>query len=233
MNTFASTGDLGDIIASLPSVRALGGGHYRIGYRQSGQRESMRGARFDAIRPLLLAQPYIASCEWTEDFAGVTHDFSSFRSDTKIIYGESLAHWNARHLGVTISTEPWLAVPPSPKSAGRTVIARSARHHSTYRMWQKIVGKLKKEALFAGTPDEHKALSSTTGALIEYCPTKDLLDLASVIAGARLFIGNQSCPWWIACGLGVPCIQEVWAQAPNSRIEREGLRYWTEPPFDL
>ncbi len=227
-NVFFHTGDLGDVIASLPAVRAIGGGHYRIGPRILMQRECMRGARFESIKPLLDVQPYVLSCEWSEKPEG--YDFSTFRHDLRV--GESLAHWQARHLGVEISTAPWLLAPVDARYADRIVIARSERHHGRYRMWQKVVSR-NKDALFVGLPAEHRALQNTTQAKIEFAPTRDLLELASIIAGCRLFIGNQSCPWWIAFGLGVPTIQEVFPDAPNSRIERDGARYWDEPPFEL
>lgn len=225
---FYHAGDLGDIIASLPAVRALGGGDYLIGPGYA--RESMRGKRFDAIRPLLAAQPYISSVQWAETVPDGAMDFNTFRHDH--INGESLAHWQARHLGVEISAEPWLTAPASDRSKGRTVIARSPRYHSRWRMWNTILKK-HPDALFVGTVEEYRHLSSVTQVRFEHAPTGDLLELASIIAGCKLFAGNQSCPWWIAFALGVPTIQEVFSGSLNSRIERAEARYFDNPPFDL
>jgi hypothetical protein len=225
---FFHTGDLGDIIASLPTVRALGGGPYFIG--NGFARESMQGGRFNAIKPLLEAQTYIESVAWSDTKPNGAHDFSTFRHDP--ISGESLAHWQARHIGVEISTDPWLTVPVSDRAKGRAVIARSLRYHSRWRMWNTIL-KAHPDALFVGLREEHLHLSSTTQVKFEHAPTADLLELASIIAGCTLFIGNQSCPWWIAFALGVPTIQEVFQNSPNSRIERAGARYFDEPPFTL
>lgn len=229
MKTFSHTGDLGDIIAALPSIRALGGGRLVIFDNSKDRRESLKGARFDSIAPLLEAQPYIAGVEWSDSKPKAT-DFSEFRNDHK--FGESLAHWQARHVGATISVEPWLTVKPSDAAKGRVVISRSSRYHSPHHMWGKVLSR-NKDALFVGLPAEHEALQSRYGAKIDYLKTDDLLELAQVIAGCRLFIGNQSCPWWIAFALGVPTIQEVWPHSPNSRIERAGARYFDVPPFAL
>jgi len=233
MNTrfFGHGGDIGDCIAALPSIRAMGGGHIRIGSRPDGSRETMKGKRYEALRPLLAAQPYVASVAWTDDWSEITHDFSTFRG-SGLRQGESLAHWQARHIGTDISTEPWLSVRPSKVAYGRTVIARSPRYHNTARCWQKVVSRFK-DALFVGLPEEHKALQGFTGSKIDYAPTNDLLEMAQIIAGASLFIGNQSSPWWIACGLGVPTIQESWPYGLNSMIDRPNCRYWINPPFDL
>lgn len=225
---FFHSGDIGDIIASLPSVRAIGGGDFFIG--DGFARESMRGNRFNAIKPLLEAQPYIRSVQWSDACPNGAKDFSTFRHD--LIVGESLAHWQARHLGVEISTEPWLTVPVSDRSKGRAVIARSLRYHSRWHMWNTIL-KAHPNALFVGLREEYMHLSSATQVKFEHAPTADLLELASIIAGCKIFIGNQSCPWWIAFALGVPTIQEVFANSPNSRIERDGARYFDEPPFTL
>lgn len=234
-NVFFHTGDLGDIIASLPAVRACGGGCYTIGPAPGGivegfGRESLRGKRFECILPLLAKQPYISSVQWVEDRDVATHDFSTFRKD--IIFGEDLAHWQARHLGVDISIDPWLLVEKSNRAEGRMVISRSTRYHNKFRMWQKVVSR-NKDAVFVGLPEEHLLLQGETGARIDYAPTENLLELASIIAGCTRFMGNQSCPWWIAFGLGIPTIQEVFRHSPNSRIERDGAVYWLEPPFDL
>ena len=233
VNAFAHSGDLGDIIASLPAVRALGGGRFVITPNDPSSgatRESMQGARFDAIKPLLAAQPYIESVEWMDSFDDPTHDFRTFRNDP--IRGESLAHWQARHIGAEISTAPWLTVPISHRAKSRVVIARSARYHSRWRIWDTLF-KAYPNPIFVGLREEYLHLSSTTQVKFEHAATTDLLELASIIAGCALFAGNQSCPWWIAFALGVPTIQEVFPLEPNSRIERAGATYFDEPPFEL
>lgn len=69
--TFAIAGDIGDCIAMLPSIRHMGGGHVVItppppgvGTGQGFCRESMQGARYESIKPLLECQPYIHSVSW-------------------------------------------------------------------------------------------------------------------------------------------------------------------------
>ena len=56
---------------------------------------------------------------------------------------------------------------------------------------------------------------------IGYVKTENLLDLAELIAGAQLFIGNQSCPLAIANGLGIPTIQERFLTDANCLFNRE------------
>ncbi len=229
-HTFAHSGDLGDIIAALPTLRALGGGNIIIGPPGKDQgRESLCGERFESLRPLLEAQPYIGSVQWQADPKDFTHDLRGFRVNHE--YGESLADWQARHLNVKISHDPWLLAMRSPASLGRAVFARSARYHNDGFPWHILLTK-HRNALFVGLKSEHDDFQRKFGG-VEYCSTRNLLELAEVIAGSHLFVGNQSCPFWIAVGLGVPLIQEVWQQSPNSQIKRPNARYLMRGPFNL
>lgn len=228
--TLCHSADFGDIIASLPCLRALGGGDIVIGPHFHNQgRETLKGDRFDALRPLLEAQPYVGKVEWQDEPRGFSHDLRMFREGGQ--HAESLLSWQARHLGLTVSEDPWLAAVRSPLSLGRTVIARSLRYQNPGFPWNAVLAKHRKP-LFVGTKEEHEAFLRTAG-YAEYCPTKDLLELAQVIGGASLFVGNQSCPFWIAAGLGVAIIQETWERDPNSQIRRANTRYLMRGPFTI
>lgn len=222
--------DLGDVIAAMPTLRALGGGRIIIGPIVNAPmrgRESLKGARFEALKPLLLAQPYVEGIEWQDDPRGFTHDLRDFRHGEQ--HGESLLNWQARFLGVAASDEPWLTVEPSLVSKGRTVIARSARYHNSDFPWKEVLQE-HPNALFVGTEQEHLQFTREVGPT-EYCHTPNLLNLAGVIAGADLFFGNQSCPFWIAAGLGAPLVQEMWMPSPNSIVQRKNARYLRRGPL--
>jgi len=218
-NIYYSTGDLGDIVASLPAVRAICKGNYFIGEMWEGQRESMRGTRFDAIKPLLEIQPYIERAIWTETFPKGARDFSTFREKYRV--HENLAIQQARHIGVEISLDPWLTIDQT--ISGGAIIARTSRYRNSLFPWRKILSHFPDRA-FVGSPQEHKDFESLYGE-IGFLPTKDLLELARVIAGAQIIVCNQSCPFWIAAGLGIPIIQETFWADMNSVIERPNCRY--------
>lgn len=181
----------------------------------------MYGARFDAIRPLLEAQPYIKSCEWTWNSMAIKYDFSTFREQYQL-HG-NLAEQQARHVGVKIDLgSPWLSV-SSPIPHGVAVIARSPRYHNPIFPWRRILSAFP-ERIFVGLPMEHKAFESSFGS-IPFYPTKDLLELARVLAGARQVISNQTCAFWISVGLGQATIQETMSRDMNSIVERSNCRY--------
>jgi hypothetical protein len=140
-NVFFHTGDLGDIIAALPTIRALGGGYLILGNRHGrGGRELMSQARFDIIEPLLSAQSYLTGVERIDDAPAViasrpvellrahlvTHDFTRFRETappqergegSKLAHGGAgynLATWQAKHFKIAdLDLSPWLTVPES------------------------------------------------------------------------------------------------------------------------
>jgi hypothetical protein len=210
----------------------MGGGDIIFTERIEGKmkgRESMKGARFEAIKPLLEAQPYIGSVKWEDSPQEFTHDFRDFRQQEQ--YGESLLEWQARYLGVTASTDPWLTARRSEKSIGRAVVSRSLRYRNPGFPWNVALHK-HKEVIFVGLREEYEDFIKTCGRA-EYVPTNDLLEVAELINGADIFIGNQSCPFWIAAGLGQRLIQEGWPQQPNSQVKRPNARYLIRGPFQL
>lgn len=223
------SGDLGDIIACLPTIRALGGGHLVIFERHDkipgtlNIRESMRGKRFDFIRPLLEAQPYIESVTWSDTIPKTKYDFSTFRHDH--ILGESLLEWQARHIGVSASTEPWLSgVTPRKDMEGRIVVTRTARYQNWVVPWPAIVKAHRERIVFIGLPAEHKDFQQLVGP-VEYLPTATMLDVAEVIAGSDILIANQTAACWVGLGLGHPLIQEQSPVTRDSMIPRANAQY--------
>ena len=114
LRSFYHTGDLGDIIASLPVIRQLGGGELVIGNQSQtnpGWR-AMEGERFNAIKPLIEAQPYISTVRFEHQPQGIDFDFSEFRRVYSREY--SLSQAQARWLNVSnLNLDPWLEVTPS------------------------------------------------------------------------------------------------------------------------
>lgn len=224
LNRFLHTGDLGDIVAALPSIRQLGGGELVITDKEHPKGASPRGkmkSRFNLIKSLLDLQPYILSVEWQDEPTGITHDLSLFR--TKRLYS-SLAHWQAEYLGIPdLNTSPWLFVDSN--SHERIIVSRSTRYHNSRFPWETVIQKLGNKLLFVGLPEEHLAFETEWRTKIDYTPTDNLLDVASLIAGAPLGFYNQSCPFWIAIGLGKKLVQESYEQEPNSVIPRPNAYY--------
>jgi ADP-heptose:LPS heptosyltransferase len=60
-----------------------------------------------------------------------------------------------------------------------------------------------------GNKDEHEDFVSSTGFAVPYYAVRDLKEMADIIAGADLFMGNQSVPYSLAMGLGKSTVLET------------------------
>jgi len=222
MNTFLHSGHIGDIIASLPAVRAAGGGHLVITDNDDNVHLKMEGRKYEAIRPLLVAQKYLHAVSFRNHTGGVTHDFRGFRR----YWGTgTIPEYHAKAIGVDISYEKWLDVEPLQSMRGRVVISRSPRYRNYNFPWKAILKRIGDRAIFIGVDDEPKAFMQETGITLEQHKCYDCLDVARAIAGSDLFIGNQSSPFWMAAGLNHPCIQETCLDIPDSIVPYNTARY--------
>lgn len=208
----STAGDLGDIIVMLATLKHRGG-VYDIYLRDNGTTKGIV-TRIGVIRPLLEAQPYINAVRiWKrEKIQWASEDFRKghHRVDAPLAASHaSSAKADGFITDLPDFSQPWLTAEPSPKTKGRVVIARSPRYNNPHFPWTEVLKYLGDRALFVGMQGEHEALQNATGCKVEYQPTKDLLEVAQLIAGADWFIGNQSSPMTIAEALKHPRIQET------------------------
>jgi len=96
---------------------------------------------------------------------------------------------------------------------------RSHRYREDKFPWAQIVEKYGDRMVFSGYNPEWAEFIERFGRIHYHSPT-NLLELARVIAGGVIFIGNQSCPYAIAEGLKVDSIQETWKGGPNCIFNR-------------
>lgn len=220
--TFLHNGDIGDVIASLPVIRHLGGG--KVVFTQ-GRNPRPFAAGAKALENLLLAQDYIKAVEWKKTPGIPDYDFTMFRYNQKRD-NRSLAHEQSSHIGVTNpDMRPWLAAMPSPISKGRVIVSRSARYQNKAFPWKKVGEHYGEKLAFIGHEDEHRALQAELGRRLERYVVRDFMDIAELIAGSELFIGNQSSPCWVAMALGHPLIQETNPHIKNSMVRRPNAQF--------
>lgn len=228
------SGDIGDIIAALPILRAQGGGKMVLFFDKDAPkgmcaRESLKGKRFEMLKPLLEVQPYVHGVEWNDDISIGREE--SFRETARPKY-ESLLERQANHVGQVVDTSPWLVV-PNVQQHNRIICARSPRYHNPFGFpWREVGETYRDQLLFIGLPDEHKAFEEVMGRKVERADTPNFLEIARLIAGAPQFMGNQSSPLWVAMGLGVKVICEGCPDHPNSEIPRMGSS-WAYTPEDM
>ena len=213
-NHFIHGGDLGDIVYSLPTVKALGGGSMWL-LDNDLAREPMTFERRQVIAPLLKAQPYIKEVYGAGDIAEFGEndrlvDLNRFRSLGYNLLNTSLIKMYADAENIRVNQRvPWLTAPDM-SYLRAVVIARSARYHGDNLDWRAVLQQYGTSATFVGTPEEYSAFVEEFGGAngMAYHRTFNLLDAAQVIKAATLFIGNQSAPLAIAIGLGKPVLIE-------------------------
>ena len=62
---------------------------------------------------------------------------------------------------------------------------------------------------------------------IEFYRASDLLDLAQVVAGAKLYVGNQSFGSALADAMLIPRVAQLWEPSPNRMPPINGHRVLT------
>ena len=214
----SSTGDLGDIVVMLATLKATGK-QCDVHLRDSPHTAGI-SHRAHLIKPLVEAQPYVNAVRiWKRET--LQWESERFRGYGYVNNRLNLAHNHAQAaIQDGFITElpdvrsPWLTVEPDTRYAGRIIVNRSFRYNNDMFPWAEIVRHYGERVLFIGLPDEHSRFCSSFGAA-GYQPTKDFLEVARMIAGSELFIGNQSSCMGVAEGLKHPRIQETCLWQPD------------------
>lgn len=231
--TASTQGDIGDIVILLSILKQLDGGPHTLLLEPSNGTKARKGAAADtmlaAIKPLAEAQPYIKEMRMIEDGESVDWASAGFRR-ADYQHGNTLfdAHLNhlirTKDMGAGFNAlSKWLEV-PQVKKHDRIVIARSGRHRNLSFPWAEVVHKYSHRLLFVGLRHEWREFIGHFG-YVDYAPTENMLQVAQVIAGTELFIGNQSSPNAIAEGLKVNMIQEVSLHAPDCIYRRDNAQH--------
>jgi len=210
---FKHSGARGDIIYSLPAMEALGGGVLAVAIdpeRYVGRPMSEKDLA--QLAELLRRQPYVEDVvRW--DGSEPDWDLDLFRDlPTE---GEHLARQHLDRFGVERDLAmPWIDPGTvEPLHEADIVVARSSRYHGP--MDWAVLKPHESRCVFVGFEDEHEAFVKETGVNVGMAGPLSVLELASVIRGSKLFVGNQSFPYAIAEAMKVPRALEVCPSCPN------------------
>lgn len=236
---FFHSGDLGDIIYGLLTIQALGGGKLILGHQHGmGMREPMTPARFDLIRDLLVIQPKVSAVEYSQAVPESCVNLNVFRRHVEAQDGNlprTLADAQLLTFGLPRANprKPWLNVdthwvlPDKP-----IVVNRTARYRDPHFQWKMLVRRYGARMFFVGLEEEWKDFCDVAEK-IEYVPTTNLLEVARLIAGAKVFIGNQSVGYAIAEGFKKNNLQESRPEWPDCLFPRPNARYSRDQQFDF
>jgi hypothetical protein len=236
--TFKHSGDLGDIIYSLPTVKALGGGvlYLDVNGGESDpfvRQQTVRGrtkfnrAGYEFIRPLLIEQSYVHDVRiWSGEpiqynLDSVRRQMGDMRARLAALYQRTFG------LDESLVDQPWLSLRSPPISLSKPIIVnRTPRYHSRYHWWELNHRSLLSMAIFIGLEKEREVFEYTFDCTIDFHKAADALEIARILAGSRLLIANQGFIMSIAIGLGTAFMQEVYDSAPNCIFQRANAQYF-------
>lgn len=211
-NVFAHSGDLGDIIYALPTIRACGGGRLNLFHTPGKTAHGMSQARADRIIPLLDLQPYMTSSRFVTHCSD--HSINGFRhhrggniADRHLFtMGQS---WREREVA-------WLNVDYAIDQFS-IVFCRSRRYRNPRFPWKRIYENYVRfdngicNTCFVGHAEEYQEFIANVGT-VAFADCTDLLMVARYIAGCRLYVGNYTAATAIAEGMKKDMILEVYPQ---------------------
>jgi ADP-heptose:LPS heptosyltransferase len=228
--TIKHAGNIGDIIYSLPAmnkaaqihnkkvtvllqtnVRAQYADHPNFNHPSGSVQLNEKGA--EMLKPLLLSLPFVESVEIADSFKSCTYNFDRMR-DIGLRYLGSISRWYFYafpQLTCDLSTP--LRFEVDPIKTTRIVMNRSARYHNPtfdYRVllpYQHMI-------TFIGLEEEYEVIKRKLPEM-KYQPVNDFAEMAGIIKGCELFIGNQSMAYSIAEISGKTRILEVCPNAHN------------------
>ena len=254
MPTYLHSGSGGDLIYSLPTFQALGGGDLFIGignlknvdlkwgYKGTTPYHIDRFTEEDYLfyQPLLKVQKGVLTVnKWYPENKLCDVELDDFRRD----FGRK---WSCNYIasyhqsfGIRPKAEdlqnPWL-VSTTPNRVAPIIITRTARYRGeepkATENWQKLNKEhnFLKNAAFIGTRDEHNNFMEKTLIRVVRHQVKDALDMANIINSADLFIGNQTLTLAIAFGFRKPCIVEARPDIPllynECFFDRDNCKYF-------
>ncbi len=237
------SGNAGDIIYALPAIKALAGNNRIHLHLQTGQKGHygkkphplgnimLNDKMVQLLHPLLTAQSYITSCDVYNGSSSIDINCDLIRAYPFPLNRGNISRWYFYLFGMNTDLgQPWLRVEPDNNWREHIVIARSQRYQApaiSYEFLKKYPKKI-----FVGVEAEWKEMQSMIPGL-QYQPVNNFLELATIIAGSRLFIGNQSFPFAIAEGLKTRRLLEVYHQSPNVNVEGpQGYDFCYQLPFE-
>lgn len=223
MKTFKHSGDLGDIIYSLPSMKALGGGilyldplggetNKYVKEQCPDGRTNLNKKSIDFITPLLKSLPYVTDVKYFNN-EKIDYDLDNFREclTRKDRRSDNLVDCSLQSFNIDFnkSNDAWLDVTPI-NIGKKVVIAHSPRRQGNYAWMKYNLKNILKDSVFIGLEKEHEFFEWIYSVKIDYYKESSILDLCSLIKGSQLMITNSTFMLSLAIGMNHPnIIQQV------------------------
>lgn len=241
--TFKHSGDLGDIIYSLPVIMSAGGGTLYLDItggedEPACKSQCMDGktkfnkTSYDFIKPLIMAQPYINDVKIYDKKSKIDYNLNMFRYKFNKPRNKNRnlldLHMEAFGLPEWDPNKPWLFVDEEIKLERKTIVTRSPRMQANYPWFEMNKFNFRDKGVFLGLPKEHEYFEWTFNIKIPYHPVKDALEIAKILKGCTALAANSTFILSVAIALGtVNIFQEVEPHFPTTVFEgKKNMQYF-------
>ncbi len=246
--TVCTDGDCGDSVLLLSLLQEMPGGPHSLRVKKNSVttlRTDEAVNRFYRItKDLVESQPYIKDYNILQPGEKIDWDSGGFRAYGFHYTGISLLQCHSQHLSMIHrgmgdnmrGRDKWLHIEPSMETKGIVVVNRTNRYNNGFFQWKRVVEHYRGRILFIGLKHEYDAFCGNFGK-VSWRQTSDLLEMARLIAGSALFIGNQSSANALCEGLKHNLIQESALQIPDCIFDRPNAQHVSDgacvlPGFD-
>ena len=214
--SFLHSGQLGDLIYSLATIKELSKSHkcklyiqidkpMPLNYGNSSKKVFISKRSGDLIFPLLRNQDFLDAVDIYKD-EKIDINLDLFR-DIPINLSFYSTRWFSHMCGININVEnTFLSAKPHNLIKNKIIIHRSPRYRNPYINY-KFLNNVK-NLLCIGLEDEFKNLKKEIDNL-EFHDCKDFLEMAEIIKASKFYIGNMSFQYVMAEGLKIPRLLEA------------------------
>ena len=187
---------------------------------KDGYQVTMNETVYEAVRPLLMQQPYIADVQpWNgEEYKFALDEHLHFNMNKWIVNLSRLFFYIFPDLACDLS-KPWLTVPYSKKmhiAKGEILVARTQRYLNPNISYHFL--KDYDNVMFVGLKQEWEIFCKEYNLDIPWLQTETFLELAQAIQQAKFLVSNQTSIFWLAEAMKTPRILEVNHTCPNVHV---------------
>lgn len=204
---FYHRGAQGDIIYSLPTIIANGGGDLCLGNEKY----------YENLKELLSIQPYINKVlklneiKWED----ISHNLDIYRKVHRNSLCKHLCRCHLEPLGVDYDLrKPWLQCIKALYKA-KIIVSISSRYHDKKEIDWSLIKEYKDDCLFVGDKNSYAYFYNNYKISLPFYFCKNALEFAQIIKGSKLFMGNQSLGFALAEAMKHPRILEVYYAKNN------------------
>lgn len=244
-NKFHHSGDLGDLIFGLPTMKALGGGILYISNdtQYFKTRSWFTKQVINQLKELLRYQDYIVEVYVEERMpCDVDYDLNKFRrrqllsfcgvldTDEKPNFDKywknttiTKLHLEEFNCDLKADIEPWLKWHKKTVYENKPIIInRTTRYQNPQFPWRQICKKYGDYIYFVGTTHEYKSFVEEFGH-VDFLNTPTITSLVEAIIGCKLLIGNMSFPVALAEGFKHNCLVESGIDVRSNNYDRHNI----------